>query len=58
MRLSDKEKDTIVGVERLNRNQVLVAFSDNTVAVYSVDDLAALPNERIKDDLLNLDESA
>jgi hypothetical protein len=49
--MPDETKDDIVGVDRLNPDQVLVEFSNNTVAVYSVDDLTALPNERISADL-------
>jgi hypothetical protein len=44
--MPDKAKEDIVGVDRLNHDQMLVEFSNNTVAVHSADDLAALPNER------------
>jgi hypothetical protein len=49
--MPDEAKDDIIGVDRLNPDQVLVEFSNDTVAVYSKDDLTALPNERMRADL-------
>ena len=54
--MSDREQKRIVGVGRMNEHAVMVEYSDDTSAIYTVDQLAALTpieiaiGEEVKED--------
>ncbi len=45
--MSDEKPTKIVGVDRMDENAVLVEYSDNTTAVYTKDQLAAIKPKHV-----------
>ncbi|HEX3893670.1 MAG TPA: hypothetical protein VHW46_13925 [Terracidiphilus sp.] len=55
--MSDQEPEKIVGVARIDNDAVIVEYSNNTSAIYTVDQLLALkPKELITESSLEEDE--
>jgi hypothetical protein len=46
--MTDKSHERIIGVDHIDGDRAVVEYADGTSAIYTVGDLAALPNERVK----------
>jgi hypothetical protein len=56
--MSDKEPLVIVGVERVDGDEVLVAYSDGSTAVYGIEQLKELKPKKLVTEKVNWKKDA